>query len=574
MEREILIQSASELKPAPAEVIAEYADKREYLVAEVNRLMLGRADIDALVGEKNIAMMKDNHNNHSLFVESVLHHPHSEVLVHTVEWVLRCYGSRGFQPDYWTAQLNAWLETIKKNLSPKSAEAICPLYHWFIMTVPALAGFSDPQTASAAREDKNSQSSRINDHLSLITDQLTDKSLSLVMGTFNTHGDLLYANAGMKYLLDADSSDHPPAGYLVNPDFQTLIARAPSETPVFEGLLTAGNRLDISRTILAKAWRSQDRLFISGEYDIMELERVSSHIVALNREISNLHRQGIREKKILESTLNELRKTQSMLIHSEKMNALGKLVAGIAHEINNPIAFVSSNLHSLKASFADIMQAYERLEELIRGQNHDGMTAAARKIRQDFDIGFIFDDFEDLHRASADGVNRVIKIVQDLRTFSRLDEGEIKEADIAESIRSTLTLAEPELRKRNIAVRLELAALPRAECYASELNQVFLNLIVNAAQSMEDGGMLEIRGKEADGNICLEFSDTGTGIPPDILGRIFDPFFTTKPAGTGTGLGLSLAYKIINEKHRGSLTVTSALGKGSVFTVCIPRRIR
>jgi signal transduction histidine kinase len=408
---------------------------------------------------------------------------------------------------------------------------------------------------------------------SLFLRELADKSLSLVIGIFNSDGDMLYANTGMKFLLDADTGDRQAVSYLVNPDFQSLIARAPSEQPVFEGLLTAGNRLDISRTVIAKVWRSPDRLFISGEYDIMELERVNREMAALNREISNLQREVIREKKMLENTLNELRKTQSMLIHSEKMNALGKLVAGIAHEINNPIAFVSSNLHSLKDSFSDIIQAYKGLEAMIRQQNNDEMTAGARKIRKDYDIEFIFDDFEDLHSASADGVNRVIKIVQDLRTFSRLDEGEIKEADIEESIRSTLILAEPELRKRNISVRLELEELPRTECYSSELNQVFLNLIVNAAQSMEDGGRLEIRGRKERGNICLEFSDTGTGIPPDILGRIFDPFFTTKPVGSGTGLGLSLAYKIINEKHKGSLTVTSTLGKGSVFTVLIPRRV-
>ncbi|MBF0203747.1 MAG: two-component sensor histidine kinase, partial [Desulfamplus sp.] len=169
---------------------------------------------------------------------------------------------------------------------------------------------------------------------------------------------------------------------------------------------------------------------------------------------------------------------------------------------------------------------------------------------------------------------RVSKIVQDLRTFSRLHESEIKDVDISETISSTLELARYELNKRDIDVRLELSDLPIVECYPSELNQVFLNLIINAAQAMENGGKLEILGRSENGNITLEFADTGVGIPEAIMNKIFDPFFSTKPVGDGTGLGLSISYKIITEKHKGSISVRSKINEGSVFTIVIPERLK
>ncbi len=402
--------------------------------------------------------------------------------------------------------------------------------------------------------------------------KLTDTAIAVAVGIFDEKGLLLYANAGMKLLLDAENTAHHPADYLVNPNFAELIRLPASEHPVFRGLLTAGNGQDISRSMIAEVRRRDDMLFISGEYDVRELDDLNRQMTALNREISNLQRELIKEKKTLEHTLSELRKTQAMLIHSEKMNALGKLVAGIAHEINNPIAYISSNLHSLRNSFSDIMQAYAEIEKLIQNTDNAELNDATEKIREKHDIAFIFEDFEDLHKASADGVARIIKIVKDLRTFSRLDEGELKPVDLLESIRSTLMLADSELKKRNIAVNLDFADMPLMECYASELNQVFLNLIVNAAQAMEKGGHIDIRGRSENDGIRIEFADAGVGIPEEIIGKIFDPFFTTKPVGSGTGLGLSLAYKIITEKHKGSITVRSKVNEGTVFTIVIPRR--
>ena len=393
-------------------------------------------------------------------------------------------------------------------------------------------------------------------------------AVSVVMGVFDSDGRLLCANTGMNRLLGVDENGKPVCQF-VNPDFGTLFNHPEQNDPVFEGRLTAGNRMDVSQTVIAKAYRRNGVLLIVGEYDVMEMEVLNRRMLELNREIGQVQRELIKEKQMLKKTLAELEETQSMLIHSEKMNALGRLVAGIAHEINNPIAFVRSNMYSLMESFEDVRDAYGLLEKLIETACPDSL-AEAESIRESHDIGFIFDDFNGMHRAITDGVSRVQTLVTDLRTFSRLDESEIKEIDIEESVKSALALCLPELRKRNVTVVLDVNALPPVSCHAAEINQVFLNLIINATQAMENGGTLKIKGKTENGNVCLEFSDTGVGIPENIISQIFNPFFTTKPPGSGTGLGLSLSYKIIVEKHNGAISVDSKPNQGAVFKITLP----
>lgn len=400
-----------------------------------------------------------------------------------------------------------------------------------------------------------------------------DGAISAVAGVFDPNGKIVYANAGMKFLLGIDENGKS-AHEFVNPDFDTLFSRPEQTAPVFEGRLTAGNRMDVSRTILAKAYRGNGVLLIAGEYDVRELEGLNHRMLELNREVGRVQRDLIKEKQMLKKALADLEETQAMLIHSEKMNALGRLVAGIVHEINNPIAFVRSNLYSLLESFEDIRDAYGLLEKLAATTCGPEPAAEAERIRESHDIGFIFDDFKDMHRAITDGVSRVQKLVGDLRTFSRLDESELKEIDIGESVKSALALAVPELKKRDVTVVLDVDGLPRLYCHAAEINQVFLNLAINAAHAMENGGTLTIRGRKENGNIRLEFSDTGIGIPGDVIGQIFNPFFTTKPPGAGTGLGLSLAYKIIVEKHNGEITVDSKPNQGAVFRITLPAEMK
>ncbi|QTA80176.1 Two component system response regulator/histidine kinase [Desulfonema limicola] len=408
---------------------------------------------------------------------------------------------------------------------------------------------------------------------SVLVKQNIHESRAFVIGLFNLNGDLIYANSGMKIILDADNPSHLPADYLRNPDFNKLVQTLCSQDSVFEGFLTTGNGFDISHTILSKAYLKENHLLITGEYDVMELDFMNREMTQLNQEINNIQRKLIKEKSILKQTLAQLKETQTMLIQSEKMNALGQLVAGIAHEINNPIAFIKSNLHSLKESCEDMADAYSEIETLVSQNNDKEIKKLFENIYKEYDLEFIFEDFKDLHLSLSDGISRVQKIVGELRTFSRLDQGALKEIDIDESLHSVLTIAEPEIKKNNIEVELQLENLPKVFCYASELNQVFMNLVINAAQAMENGGKLSISGREKNNSIYLEFTDTGCGIKHENISKIFNPFFTTKPVGSGTGLGLSIAYKIITEKHKGVISVDSKEGQGSVFKIIIPREL-
>jgi two-component system, NtrC family, sensor kinase len=278
-----------------------------------------------------------------------------------------------------------------------------------------------------------------------------------------------------------------------------------------------------------------------------------------------------RERAALERTLAELRRTQAMLIHSEKMNALGQMVAGVAHEINNPVSFVNSNLHSLSRTIEDVFSAYDHLEALALSGAVD--PAAVKAIRAEADLDYLRDDTADLLQASLDGLKRLREIVEALRTFSRLDEADLKIASLKDNIESTLLIARLELLGR-VKVILDLDNLPDIRCYPAELNQVFLNLIMNAAQAIEGKGLLTISGRDEGSQIVLRFTDTGKGMSPEVIAHIFEPFYTTKPVGKGTGLGLAIAYKIIADRHKGSITVESTPGAGSTFILTLPKDLR
>jgi len=296
-----------------------------------------------------------------------------------------------------------------------------------------------------------------------------------------------------------------------------------------------------------------------------------THFVGIQTDVTQRieAEEGLRrERAELTHTLDELRQTQTMLIHAEKMNALGQLVAGVAHEINNPVSFVTSNLHSLSRALEDIFGAYDRLEGLI--VNSAGDAQAARDIRLAAELDYLREDSADLLKASLDGLKRVRGIVDGLRTFSRLDEAALKVVNLKETLESTLPIARLALHG-HVKVILEMDTLPEIRCYPAELNQVFLILITNAAQAISGRGTLTIRGRDAGDQIVLEFIDTGAGIAPEVLPRIFEPFFTTKPIGTGTGLGLAIAYKIITDWHQGTIHVESMPGKGSTFTITLPK---
>ncbi len=248
----------------------------------------------------------------------------------------------------------------------------------------------------------------------------------------------------------------------------------------------------------------------------------------------------------VEERTHALRETQAQLVQSEKMRSLGQLVAGVAHELNNPIGFVHANLQLLE----------DYVERLTRDDTDEARRIKAREA------------IEKLLSRSREGTERVKQIVQDLRTFSRTDQADLQQVSLNDEIDRTLTLMEPRL-KGGVEVERDYGELPPVRCFAGQLNQVFMNLLMNACDAMEGRGKITVRTREEPDGVRLEFHDDGPGMPEEVRQRIFDPFFTTKPVGQGTGLGLSLSHGII-ERHGGTMEVASTPGEGTAFTLRLP----
>ena len=277
-----------------------------------------------------------------------------------------------------------------------------------------------------------------------------------------------------------------------------------------------------------------------------------------------------REKEEQKVLIKKLEEAHNQLLQSEKMASIGQLAAGVAHEINNPIGYVNSNLGSLGKyveKLIGVTEAYERAESTL---STPLLPEEIRSLKRETDWEYLKQDTRDLLRESAEGITRVKKIVQDLKDFSHVDQAEWLCVDLHKGIDSTLNIVNSEI-KYNAEVIKEYGVIPPVECMASQLNQVFMNMLINASHAIGEGNHGKITVRTGIGNdlVWVEFSDTGKGIAPENLNRIFDPFFTTKPVGKGTGLGLSLSFGII-EKHRGHIEVQSEMGKGTTFRVWLP----
>ena len=269
----------------------------------------------------------------------------------------------------------------------------------------------------------------------------------------------------------------------------------------------------------------------------------------------------------LEETQAKLEETQLQLVHLQKMGSLGTLVAGVAHELNNPISFIYDNLGFLEGYMQALLRVIDHYEEIP-------ITEEARRqidrIKEDSNLEFIRTDLEKLQRNVREGAERTRRIVTDLRIFSRLDEAERKEADLHEGLESTLDLLTNKL-KNAVRVHRRYGDLPRVECYPGQLNQVFMNLLTNAADAVAGEGDIWVTTSHGESEDCvrIRIEDNGRGIPEENIRKLFAPFFTTKDVGEGTGLGLSVSNGIV-ERHGGRLEVESQVGKGSAFTVVLP----
>jgi two-component system NtrC family sensor kinase len=267
-----------------------------------------------------------------------------------------------------------------------------------------------------------------------------------------------------------------------------------------------------------------------------------------------------------QALIAELRNAHEQLLQAEKMASIGQLAAGIAHEINNPVGFVNSNMGSLKTYVETLLEVIERYEQAAAP--HPQLVAHMAAVRDHVDLAFLKDDVVDLVGESMEGLKRVKDIVQALKDFSHVGEAVWQVADVHQGLDSTLNIVSNEI-KYKARVEKRYGVLPPITCLASQLNQVFMNLLVNAAQALKGDGVITLRTGGSNGWVWIEVGDNGSGIPPDIMKRIFEPFFTTKPVGSGTGLGLSLSYGIVS-RHGGRIEVASEAGSGTRFTVHLP----
>lgn len=313
---------------------------------------------------------------------------------------------------------------------------------------------------------------------------------------------------------------------------------------------------------------SRDDIFLLEHLvpDILHvLERIEL-LRALEQSNRALNAEQIKQKALIE----QLESAQGQLLQSEKMASVGQLAAGVAHEINNPIGYVYSNLNSLEKYVQEVfslVDVYALAESVIAD---DALRTRITTLKTQLDVEFLKEDVQALMRESKEGIGRVKKIVQDLKDFSHVDASEEWNfANLQAGIDSTLNIVNNEIKYKADVIK-EYGNIAEVECLVSQLNQVFMNLLVNAAQAIEERGTITVRtGKQSDAEVWIEVSDTGKGIAAENIKRIFDPFFTTKPVGKGTGLGLSLSYGIV-QKHHGRIEVHSELGVGTTFRVYLP----
>jgi two-component system NtrC family sensor kinase len=359
-----------------------------------------------------------------------------------------------------------------------------------------------------------------------------------------------------------------------------LLASTPLDTGDFsKGVtFTVTNITDLvlTRNRLMQSLADTEQVVLHHTRELIDTNRL------LNNEIEKRKRTEkklIKSKHVLQTTVKKLKSVQSSLIQSEKLASVGQLAAGVAHEINNPTAFVSSNLKTGEGyvkELSAIIDSYRQVMAILKpsadgrftDQQIQSVTDALKQVEENSDIEFIMSDLADIFEESLEGTERIRKIVADLKDFAHPEAPERHLVDLHQCLDSTINIVWNELKYKAELIKA-YGDLPPVSCYPQQINQVFVNLLVNAAHAIEKKGTIRIQTQTGDENVEVHISDTGSGIPEQHLTKIFDPFFTTKPVGMGTGLGLSMSYGII-QRHKGRILVESEVGKGTCFKVILP----
>jgi signal transduction histidine kinase len=296
---------------------------------------------------------------------------------------------------------------------------------------------------------------------------------------------------------------------------------------------------------------------------ITDATAAAAYSTALKDALQKLEEQHSAQAKLI----NQLEEAHNQLLQAEKMAAIGQLAAGVAHEINNPIGFISSNLETLQHYCRQLLDTLAFTDQLL--EKVPQLAQIKSHYMQKHNINFLLQDMPDLIKESLEGAGRVMSIVKSLKEFSHVDSSDWKETNLIDGMESTLRIVNNELKYKTQVVKDYQPDMPQVFCQSMQINQVFMNLLLNAAQAITDTGTIYISIGSTQDFAEIRIRDTGTGIPPAHLTKIFEPFFTTKAVGVGTGLGLSLSYSIIS-KHKGQLSVSSEPGKGAEFLIRLP----
>jgi PAS domain S-box-containing protein len=316
-----------------------------------------------------------------------------------------------------------------------------------------------------------------------------------------------------------------------------------------------------SATVLDLAGR---RVMCTVIHDITERKRAHRLLEAKNVQLE----QAIASER---EAHHKLKETQSALVQAEKLAGLGQMVAGVAHEINNPLSFVSNNVAVLERDakvLIRLLELYACANDVV-GQHNPQLAEEIRDLSDRIDLAYTLSNMQELTSRSREGLKRIQQIVRDLRDFARLDQGDQNDVDLNAGIESTINIIVGRAKKKRVQLVTDLGKLPTLTCHAAKLNQVVMNLVANAIDASHEGGTVTVKTSADNGQIRIAVQDAGHGIDPTIRQRIFDPFFTTKPVGEGTGLGLSISYGIVRD-HGGRIDVNSTPGQGSTFTILLP----
>ncbi|MFB2933778.1 PAS domain S-box protein [Aerosakkonemataceae cyanobacterium BLCC-F154] len=479
-------------------------------------------------------------------------------------------------------QSNQVLETIEQAIASDGS------LHYFLVYKFAIPGnFESPLVGGIALDITDRKHAEEALRMSMEQFQFLANSIPQIIWTADSDGSVDYYNQQMYDYSGMTFEQLQGWGWkkIIHPDdLQTFVAH-------WKEAIATGEMLQIECRLLCAngtfRWHLARGLSMRDEQGnvvqlIVTVTDIDDHKKA-ETELRESRALAQQQAKQLEAAMQELTCTQAQIVHSEKMSSLGQLVAGVAHEINNPVTFISGNLFHAREYTQDLLKLIDLYQK-----HYPHPVTEIKEVAEEIDLEYLLDDLPQLLNSMQVGAERIENIVRSLRNFSRMDESEIKAVDIHEGIDSTLMILQNRLKDNPDRPAIELTknyhSLPLVECYAGQLNQVFMNILTNAIDALEERDkkrtFQEIKAAPSQIIITTEalssqqvrirIADNGPGISETVLQRLFDPFFTTKPIGKGTGLGMSISYQIIKEKHQGILYCNSQLGKGAEFVIEIP----